>query len=176
MTYENAPAAAMVATHCAVCARPLVDALSVELGIGPDCRKRYAPELFAGASGLSADRAEANAHLHWVAIHQDSAEVRERVARIHALGFPALAERIAKRLGCVRIEQDGDTFLVRAPFNPEHVERLRRVPGRRWDSASKADRIPLASKAALWAALVAVHAGRLGIGPKGMFLFASRPE
>lgn len=38
--YENAPAAAMLATHCC-CGRPLLDAVSVEAGIGPDCRKKH---------------------------------------------------------------------------------------------------------------------------------------
>lgn len=40
-TYENAPATRMLATHCAVCSRPLVDAASVEAGMGPDCRDRH---------------------------------------------------------------------------------------------------------------------------------------
>ena len=40
-SYLTAPATKMLATHCAVCARALVDAKSVELGIGPDCRKKY---------------------------------------------------------------------------------------------------------------------------------------
>lgn len=41
MSYEAAPATRMLATHCAACARPLVDAKSVETGMGPDCRKRH---------------------------------------------------------------------------------------------------------------------------------------
>jgi hypothetical protein len=41
MSYESAPATQMLATHCAVCARPLLDAKSVELGIGPDCRRKH---------------------------------------------------------------------------------------------------------------------------------------
>lgn len=41
MGYENAPATKLLATHCCCCARPLVDAKSVELGIGPECRKRH---------------------------------------------------------------------------------------------------------------------------------------
>ena len=39
--YETAPATLLVATHCACCARPLVDAVSVERGCGPDCSRRY---------------------------------------------------------------------------------------------------------------------------------------
>jgi hypothetical protein len=41
MSYENAPATKLLATHCACCARPLVDAVSVEAGVGPDCRKSH---------------------------------------------------------------------------------------------------------------------------------------
>lgn len=39
MNYENAPATKLLATHCACCARPLVDSVSVEAGMGPTCRK-----------------------------------------------------------------------------------------------------------------------------------------
>jgi hypothetical protein len=41
MSYENAPATIMLATHCACCARSLVDAASIEAGMGPVCRKRH---------------------------------------------------------------------------------------------------------------------------------------
>lgn len=41
MSYENAPATLLLATHCACCGRPLVDAASVEAGVGPECRKRH---------------------------------------------------------------------------------------------------------------------------------------
>lgn len=41
MSYETAPATKMLATFCACCARPLVDAVSVETGVGPDCRKTH---------------------------------------------------------------------------------------------------------------------------------------
>ncbi len=39
MSYENAPATRMLATHCACCSRALVDSVSVETGVGPECRK-----------------------------------------------------------------------------------------------------------------------------------------
>ena len=41
MSYENAPATKMLAAYCACCARPLVDAESVETGMGPVCRKSH---------------------------------------------------------------------------------------------------------------------------------------
>lgn len=34
-SYETAPATRKLATHCVCCGRPLVDARSVSLGIGP---------------------------------------------------------------------------------------------------------------------------------------------
>lgn len=41
MSYETAPATIMLATQCACCRRPLVDAVSIETGMGPVCRKRH---------------------------------------------------------------------------------------------------------------------------------------
>lgn len=45
MSYESAPATLLVATHCCVCRRPLVDADSVECGIGPTCRSGMDPDV-----------------------------------------------------------------------------------------------------------------------------------
>ena len=39
MSYENAAATKLLATNCVICGRALVDATSVELGVGPECRK-----------------------------------------------------------------------------------------------------------------------------------------
>jgi len=39
MSYETAPVTRLVATHCCMCGKPLCDAKSLELGIGPICRK-----------------------------------------------------------------------------------------------------------------------------------------
>jgi hypothetical protein len=41
MSYESAPATKMLATQCACCGRPLVDAASIEAGMGPICRKQH---------------------------------------------------------------------------------------------------------------------------------------
>lgn len=41
MSYENAPATRMIAVYCACCSRPLVDSVSVEAGVGPECRKKH---------------------------------------------------------------------------------------------------------------------------------------
>lgn len=45
--YEAAAATRLLATHCICCRRPLLDAVSVEAGMGPVCRQRHgatAPE------------------------------------------------------------------------------------------------------------------------------------
>lgn len=39
--YENAPATRMLAIYCACCRKPLVDAKSVETGMGPVCRGKH---------------------------------------------------------------------------------------------------------------------------------------
>ena len=44
MTHENAPATKLIAVFCCACRLPLVDSDSVELGIGPVCRKKIAKE------------------------------------------------------------------------------------------------------------------------------------
>lgn len=41
MSYENAINTRQMATRCVFCGRPLVDAVSVEAGAGPDCRAKY---------------------------------------------------------------------------------------------------------------------------------------
>lgn len=41
MTYEAAPATKMLAVDCACCRKELLDAKSVELGMGPVCRKKH---------------------------------------------------------------------------------------------------------------------------------------
>ena len=94
MSYENAPATKLLATACACCGRDLVDAVSVETGIGPECRKKYAID----SDVSEAARKEANALVFAVA----QKNVGRRVAypafeRLAQLGFVVLAERIAKR-------------------------------------------------------------------------------
>lgn len=41
MSYESAPATILLATRCACCGRELLDAESVEKGMGPTCRRKH---------------------------------------------------------------------------------------------------------------------------------------
>lgn len=94
MSYESAPATELLATACACCGRALVDAESVEVGIGPECRKKFAIDNVAD----SAAREAANAFVHAVARKGVSkAACREVCAKLEALGYPTLAMRVLKR-------------------------------------------------------------------------------
>lgn len=123
--YENAPATQMLATHCAICGRALVDAESVERGVGPDCAEKYGfgdasgpadwnaaetalwgpgeksilPELLARPEwGTDAHRI-ANALVHRVACEQGSELAVRCVSAIAALGYQRLAAACATHRG-----------------------------------------------------------------------------
>ena len=139
MSYENAPATILLATACACCGRPLVDAESVERGTGPDCAERFgvvdasgpanwaaAEQLLAG-TGVALDSAEsprnaANKLVHFVARSVRSID-REHAQRafsaIAALGYDVLANRIAKRFRAAVIEAgvlEAETKRLRAEY------------------------------------------------------------
>lgn len=165
MSYENAPATRLVATHCAVCARPLVDAPSVESGIGPVCREKY---------GLNVDmaedvRREANRLVYQIAAHQKGISVAQAVGRLRELGLEKLASRIAERAADIVIEEDGEDLVVRAPYLPEAIPAFRGIRGRRWDKEAKANRVPARARRELWLLLQRFYSGSVGVGPKGGF-------
>ncbi len=88
--------AAIHAEVCAVCGRPLTDALSIAAAVGPDCRTMlgYYPDLLA-----TDVRVEANRLLHAIAADQVRGnELRDALFRLHALGFVQLSQRIERRV------------------------------------------------------------------------------
>lgn len=199
MGYEDAPATQLVATHCACCSRPLVDAASVEAGIGPECRKRHGfrdaqgepcwvavlaalattGDLQAiGLARMSEARTLANVLVHRIAIEQDGTTVLARTNALRALGFTKLADRIAERLATVAIERTETSVIVRAPYSPESVAVLRRVPGRRFEKNETGEKdprnvFPRSSERALFAALCVAYPGATAIGPKGLFVLGA---
>lgn len=198
MSYENAPATKMLATHCACCARPLVDAASVEAGVGPDCRKKHGfndaqgepdfaaanlalqnysafealPDAPPGEDKTVEARRLVNALVHRIALEQRSEDVYAATNAIRALGFSKLADVIARRLAHVVIERQGGELVVRTLYSPEVVTAFRKVPGRRYDSEVKRNRFPESSARALFAALRECFPGRTVAGPKGVFVLA----
>ena len=193
MDYTTAPATKMLATNCACCSLPLVDAVSVETGVGPECRRKHGfakpdtevtyaagctlvsevPEAAEIVAGTSTVRELVNRLVYRIARDQAGPHVITWTNAVRALGYTKLAARIAKRLAAVEIETDGAVYLVRARFSDEHLAAMRTVPGRRWDRANKCDRVPEASKVALLAALAKAHPGQVARGPKGLFTFAA---
>jgi hypothetical protein len=120
-SYINAAATKFIATHCACCGKPLVDADSVQAGVGPDCRAMHgrdvqtcAPDFLAARTILAnfgselgapetllTDESAATAHrVANVLVHRFAENFR--TARwipdaLHALGYDKLGARCAKR-------------------------------------------------------------------------------
>lgn len=180
MSYENAPATKLIAAFCACCSRPLVDAESVETGMGPHCRKKHGyatpeveHELLAVASVLASvltfdeyaeliakagtAREAANVLVHRVAALQCGERVPFYVAAIEALGFRSLAARISKRLKAITVETDEPGYKLRvfSPYSAEFVESARKIGGRavKLGPKSWAWDFPLQNRKALWSVL-----------------------
>lgn len=172
--YENAPATKMLATNCVCCGRALVDAISVEMGIGPECRKE-------NDGGISDEtRTEANKIVHGAAVAAGLgriAEVLVAADKVEALGLAVLAGKMrrrfknAERLADIEIVEVSGTYRVITPYRRKDskafVAAWRTVPGRRWENGANV--VPVASKTALWAVLRQFFGGKYAKGPKGVF-------
>jgi len=71
MSYVNSPACELVETNCCCCGRPLVDAVSVETGVGPDCRAKYGYGEAQAEPDFSAAR---SVSAYWHHVNPASAE------------------------------------------------------------------------------------------------------
>lgn len=93
-TYENAPASSLLATNCLCCNRPLVDAASVEAGIGPICREKYG----YNSQIDEATRVEANVLIHEAArADTEVPRVLEIADLLEAMGAQVLASKVRTR-------------------------------------------------------------------------------
>lgn len=166
MSYEQAPATRILATHCAACRRPLLDAKSVEIGIGPDCRKRLGFDLEVAPEA----RTRANKLVYQIALEQEGKSTLEAAAELRGLGFDKLAARIIERLAKVVIEETNGELAVYAPFVETACGDWRGIPGRRWDGEAKCNRMPSNQRRALFGLLKKHYPGALATGPKGAFV------
>jgi len=174
MSHENAPATILLATNCCCCGRPLVDATSVELGIGPECRN-------GENNGIEDSvRQKCNQLTYQAAVAAQTGnieQVRKLAEEIRALGLCNLADKVGKRFinaeknVKIKISINGDTLSVVTPFkrgsSPEFVAAWRAIPGRRW--GSNCNNVPVTSKPQLWALLKQYFPGAFGKGPNGLF-------
>lgn len=195
----NAPATKMLATNCACCGLPLVDAKSVELGIGPICREKHGFDLDV-APGI---REAANKIVYQIALlclNAKSAEIPRDVFRmtdeLADLGFGVLAgiiearaakfagnlEKKAAKKAKIRIEVQDGRYFVRVPYSPEFNAATAHVFGRKGKKVEVEGKkkpvffwtFPVTKDArkAIWKALCAEFAGQTAVGPKGVFTVA----
>lgn len=188
MSYESAPATKILATHCACCGRPLVDATSVETGVGPDCRARFGyadaqdpadwqavmTELdgfvaVAEVNPTMEPRKAANWLVYHIAADQSGPNVSAMTNAVAYLGYKTLAARIAKRLAPIQIEVQGQEYVVKSPYIENAPNWAAGVPGARWNRETKRRHVPVSSRAQLFAALKRAYPGTTAVGPKGLF-------
>lgn len=175
--YEFSAATQLLATYCACCSRPLVDAVSAETGMGPVCRKKHGYYSEGGEADWEAAeavledttyayliktaawnydaRGVANHMIFLIACDQKGPEVARATAALRALGFETVAARIAKRLISVKVTSEGDSLVVESGFNPRFNEAIRAVKGARWDAERKVRVVPSSQRLALWQAIKA---------------------
>lgn len=177
--YVNAPGTKMLASHCAVCGRPLLDAESVEKGIGPDCRKRYGYDVPAD----DAARKEANGIVFQIAMLQKGREAFDLCRKLFDLGWVTLAQRILHRLTRIEIVEEPNGLTLRAPYQYQFSGDLRaKLPKAAWHRQKKVWIIPApgnlpAAKLAVHACLVKHFPGQWATGPKGPFVVPDgKPE
>lgn len=167
MSYEEAPGTKMVATNCAFCHKPLLDAVSVEVGAGPVCRKKYLVELDTASEEA---RKAANKLIHTIACHQDGEEVISCLNELFALGFPQVVKAILRTVCKVKIAvADDGRYAVKTPYDPDAVTAFQKIPGRKWDKANKVNTFPADQKKAIFQVLCDFYEGMTAVGPKGVF-------
>lgn len=198
--YENAPATLMIAVNCACCSRPLLDAVSVETGMGPVCRKKHGfntpdsvVELLAVVStlaailpgetyltvvgGVSTAREAANKIVHRIACVGLGVEVAPLLLALAELGFTKLAGIMTERAATIVITRTETTVEVVAPYSDEFLAATRAIPTRRWvkNEGKKGGRTVFAAAQAkaLLAALTKSFPGAVAMGPKGLFKLAA---
>lgn len=157
--YENAPATKMLNTHCVCCHRPLVDAVSVECGVGPICREKY------GYEEIGAERRdEANDIIHQCARKDATDEDRKwAYLTLKEMGFHKIASAILHvgKAPVVKLRESsrGTGYYVTAPYSASALNAWRTIPGRRWATESKENFVPHSSMEALNALIEAHYPG-----------------
>jgi hypothetical protein len=173
MCYENSVQCRLLATHCCVCGKALVDATSVQLGIGPDCRNNVnqgiSEETRKACNLLTYDAAIAAQEGNVVKIRKISEMIRD-------LGLDILADKIierfknAERLAKIKIVDTEGGIIVKTPHkrSADFVTEWRKIPGRRYKGAGK-NFVPTSSKRDVWELIKKWFPGEYGVGPQGAF-------
>lgn len=188
MSYEHAPATRLLATHCVACGRALVDAKSVEAGMGPDCRERHGYE----DEGSEEQRAEMNRRVFALAVWRSakrqldafgpkpptSEEAMEHLKAIRAAGFVRLATLLEARLCDVVIKRVSASVLSLHVNYDDRLAHALRMMRLRFDGHSKSWLFEDTKerRVEVFHALCARFPGALGVGTKGVFTLTRAPR
>lgn len=178
--YTAAPAVRLVATHCACCHRPLLDAESVERGVGPDCARRYGADesqreprweraaealALAGidATSLRGWRVDArdvaNALIYRAAVMQSAPTAVFVAVALASVGYVRCASKIGRAVATVwavvEEEREGDVTRV--------VVRTSRLDDATWRAWASAYRRAGAERDAARRVVVAPASARLDV-------------
>lgn len=91
------------------------------------------------------------------------------VQMVWALGYQNLARAIARSARSVMVRIENGNLFLRAPFQPEAVERFRKIPGRKWLGKEKETMWPVSDRvrAQVWDAIKRSYpAGTIVVGEK----------
>lgn len=183
MGYEDAKATVLLATTCICCGRPLVDAVSVTYGIGPECRKKHG----FNQKCSDEDRVKANKLVWDAAVATDAFTVITICDDLAKLGFDVLATKVRERFVQVTITVEPPGYLLvctnyDGAVTPYFNAEIKMIPGRKpvfskgtgkgGKDEWKGWAVPVEQRPALWSALQRHYPGAAGIGPKGAFLVA----
>jgi hypothetical protein len=114
-------------THCAICAHPLTDAASIEIGIGPVCRERVNYEGIPEAL-----RRAANDLIVAVALNlNDIPAVRAAAVTLTGMGLARLAGCLLDRFATIFVEATPTDLHFRTPWLGEFQHTIR-AAGARW--------------------------------------------
>ena len=174
MGYQDATSTKLLFSNCVVCGRPLVDAISVEHGIGPECRKGQ-------NFGINEETQKACNKLVYEASVNCMAgkidRVNECADAIQELGLNELASKIRKRFKNARknvsieVKEQGDYYSVKTPFRrgekDAFIQAWRDIKGRIYENGR--NYIPVDKKTELWNVLKKFFPGKYGEGDKGIF-------
>lgn len=177
MSYENSPATKMMATHCIICGRALVDAVSVERGVGPECY-HHVQGNYVEVDPETHKKANEYVYKASLACQTGSiSKVLEYAELIRGLGMNVLADKVAKRFrnasrnAEIVITVEGNELRVDTPFRrgakDAFIAAWRAIPGRQFRNGS--NYIPLTQKKALYGLLKDYFGGKFATGPKGVF-------
>lgn len=179
MSYENSVQCRLLATHCCVCGKALVDSISVQMGIGPDCRQGF-------NQGIDADTQKAcNVLTHEAAVAAQEgnvAKVRKCAEMIRTLGLPVLADKIlerfknAERLAKITIVEKDGMLIVKTPWKqtPGFAAAWRAIPGRRYQYGRNI--VPVSSRREVWELIKQFFPDVYGVGPQGAFKVPKHPK